>query len=419
MKLAKIFLATFLLFAAFNTFADFNQKLWQYQSKITVDNQSKGGYATLDIPSTVFEKLNSNLSDLRIVNEDGEVPFVAATQNAKNYTSDLPGRVYNLGTKLGISTSFEIDLGQKGLAHSGVTIETPSENFKRGVEVYGSNDTANWQLLNGKGQIFDYTNREGDYINSRYTTISYPEGTWKFLRVVINDSGEIPLNITGAKVTREVKENAKEISYTPAFEVSENSKNKSTDVVLDLGQEGIPHSGGELSTNSEIFSRGVVVYESADKNTWSTIGQGYIFSVDTPKFAGQNLSFNYSESRKRYVKISILNQDDKPINILSVKLSGTVRNIIFKYNNDKHYALFMGNPKAVASQYDFGQLVQYIDTAGLLKADVGPIETNSDYVTPQIPLSESSPYILPTFLVVVVIILFILVARLFMTTKKQ
>ncbi|MDO8493108.1 MAG: DUF3999 family protein [bacterium] len=416
MKNIKIFSFALVALFAVVVHAKFDLNSWEYKSKIEVLSQV-GEYVSLDLPAGVFEKSKPDLGDLRIVNEEGEVPYALGTESEKDFYNVLPTKMFNLGTILGRETSFVVDMGSFGVLHSRVTIETPSENFKRGVEVYASDDQESWDLIAGKGQIFDFTNHNNGYLHARFTTVSYPESTRRYLRVVINDFGEAPINVTGASVTREVKEVAREVSYSPIFEIVENQKDETTDVIADLGSAGIPTSGGELKTSDDIFSRSIVITESADKINWSPVGNGYIFSIDTPKFVGTNLKFSYSESRKRFIKISVLNGDDRPIKFDGVSLSGVVRSVIFRHEQGKNYYLYLANSSALKPQYDIEKFSQYLNTNDLIKVSAGPIEKNESFTPSSRPFTERFPQALTVTLVLIVLLLLGLVVKLFTSSR--
>ena len=427
----NLFVVVFSLLSFQTASADFDIKNWEYKGKIDVKDQVGGDYISFDLPASVFEKLRPGLEDIRVASEDGEmsalspveVPYVLTIESGKSFNTDLPSKMYNLGKVLGRETSFIVDLNNGGALHSQITVETSSENFKRGVKVYGSDDLSvgeagqkGWQLLNDKGQIFDYTNREGRYTNSRFMEISYPESTLRYLKVVIDDTSETPLNITGAKVGRMILENAREISYTPTFLITQNEKDKTTDIVADLGAGGIPSSRGEIETGnqtSEVFGRGIVVSDSDDKSSWQNIARGYIFSVSTSKFTGSNLGFSYPESRKRYLKVSILNRDDGPLQIDGINLFGVVRKVWFKQISGKKYYLYLGNDQAKRPEYDVSSLSQYVNKESLRQATLGEIEKNKKFVAPQKSFIENHPNVLTSVLLLVVLLLFCLVVRLF------
>ncbi|MBI5140118.1 MAG: DUF3999 family protein [Candidatus Vogelbacteria bacterium] len=410
----KLLLAISLLLAT-TASADFNKTNWEFRSEIIPERGQPSGYISFDIPKETFQNLNQNLSDLRIISGDAEVPFVLTAETEKESLSNVPSKIFNISSVQGQSTSFIADVGntvRTEAFHSQITIETSSENFKRDVKIEGSNDQKNWSILNLKGQIFDYTYRENGYVNSRFMSIEYPQATWRYLRVTIFDRGETALKIVGASVENRLKSVAREISYSPTISRDENSNGKSTDLILDVGQSGAPHSRGDITTEAGNFSRAIVISESADRVFWKVLGNGYIFSIATPEFTGGNLKFYYPESRKRYLKISILNRDDQSIEISDVKLYGAVRKVLFSLRPDQKYYMYFGNTKAKAGEYDLSTVSQYLSAVNIGNASINKPEKNLEFTPTLPPLSERSPYILPSFLILVVIILGVILVKL-------
>ena len=418
-NLKYIFLS--LVFFGTTAYADFNLLDWEYRSKIAGGANTEKGFVTLELPSSLFSYLKSDLSDLRVVNQEGEVPYMVAVEKGESSVQSIPSRIFNLSSG-GDTTSFVLDTGSKGELHNSVTIQTSSENFRRIVEIEGSGDQLVWRTLNPRGQIFDYTVRDIKSVAVRDTTVYYPEGAFRYLRVSIFDRGEAPLKISGASVSRQVSLAAREISYTPSVAVSQNADDKTTEVILDLGAKGIPHRKVAIETANENFSRAVQISESGDKNNWRAIGYAYVFSVNTPKFTGSNLEFSYPESNNRYLKLSILNRDDRPIAISGVKITGLVRRILFNFDPSKEYFIYLGNPDAKRPQYDIESISQYVDFNLINQVSASSVEKNSSFkekTLPLPPLSERSPYVLPTVLGIAVAILAFLLLRLLTNLKKN
>ena len=416
MKKITIIFFLFTLFFLRHVLADFSGTAWEFKSAILGSGMNVSDFVVLDLPTELFSHVNPDLSDLRVVNADGEVPYVAAIERESTNTASVPARMYNLSSRAGETTEFILDLGSGGTLHSSVTIETPSENFRRIVEVQGSDDEAIWRTLNLRGQIFDYTVKDIKPVAVRDTTVSYPEAAYRYLLVRIFDQGEKPLTVRGAAVWRSVSVTARELSYAPTLEISENQEDRATEVILDLGVSGVPHRRGRIGTQNSNFSRFVSVYDSNDKKEWRLLRNNYFFVIQTPKFAGSQLDFSYPESNKRYLKLAIANGDDRPIAISGATLFGTVRRILFLYEPGREYHLYFGNKDARRPQYDIEKISQYVDVTTLARVSAGPIEKNSDYVPPEekkLPLAERSPYILPTVLGIIIAMLAFLLVRLF------
>lgn len=409
------------LAVVFSVYADFDQTAWKYRSGITAGSASRDGYVVLELPSELFSNLKPDLSDLRVVNQDGEVPYVAAAEREYETFMRVPARMFNLSSVAGDSTTFIVDVGQPGTFSNSVTIRTSSENFRRLVEIQGSDDQQSWRTLNPKGQIFDYTVRDIKPVAVRDTTVYYPDSTFRYLLVRIFDQGETALKISGAEMARKISVPAREISYEPQMEISQNDKDRSTDVILDLGARGIPHRRGRLATSSANFSRAVAIYASDDKSNWQLLSNAYVFDINAPNFTGANLEFSYPEINRRYLKLSIINRDDRPITVSGVALFGIVRKVLFRYDPSKEYSIYAGNPNAKRPQYDIEKISQYVDAASLDRVSAGPVGENPSFVPvrlPKPPLSERSPYLLPIVLGLVVAVLAFLLLRVVQRTAS-
>lgn len=414
--LLSVLIGTFFTFALV-ALADFDIERWEFRSGVR-GGGGGGDFVVLQLPSEFFSALKSDLSDLRVISEDGEVPYVAAVEGETSSRISVSSRFFDLSSVPGEDTTFIVDIGQSGVFHNSVTIDTSSENFRRAVEIQGSDDRQSWRTLQTRGQIFDFTVRDPRLVNVKVTTVLYPESTVRYLRVIVYDRGDAPLRINNVRVARDVKTEAHESVYAPEFEIVQNDADRTTDLIIDLGADGIPHREALLTTSSTNFSRAVAIYDSDDKENWRLRSHSYIFAIDTQKFRGTNLGFRYPESNKRYLKLSIINQDDRPIIVGGVTLSGVVRSILFGYDPAKEYHVYLGNPQARRPRYDIEKIAQYVEQPSLPRVSAGPVDKNPSFIPIKLPLTERSPYVLPTVLGLVVVVLAFLLLRLVMRIRK-
>lgn len=418
-----ILIAFFIFFMFVSAvFADFDVSKWQYRSRIE-GGPDASEYVLLELPQDFFSHLKSDLSDLRIINEDGEAPYAASIEQENSFFTTLPARMFNLSSVSGDATTFVLDLGTSGTFHNAVSILTASENFRRQVEVMGSNDQASWRTLTRVGQIFDYTVRDDiKPVKVSDTTVVYPEATYRYIMVKIFDKGETPLKISSATVSRQMFIGAREILYDPSLERAENVSTKSTDLILDLGAGGIPHRSAKLEINDSNFSRQVSISDSDDRANWRLLDHNVIYKIETSKFSGSHQQFTYPESNKRYLRIEIHNGDNRPLPVGRVGLSGVVRSILFHYDPGKTYYAYLGNQKTKRPQYDIEKISQYMERAELSRVSGGVIEKNIAFVPtepPKIPLTERNRYVLPVSLGVVVAVLSFLLLRVVSDIKKN
>lgn len=393
---------------------------WQYFKDVNISgNPQKGDLVKITLDQDVFSNAKEDLGDLRVTDDNLiEVPYKliierSAFSQENIYPVVVINNSYNSDGKYNI---FVVDFGQGGFLNSSLNILTSSENFKRTVEISGSNDMNGWNILKNNGYIYDYTDRVGNF-KAQNTKVDYPENAFRYIQVKIFDGGETPLSITGAQVSKIKRSESKETVFSPKYDVVENSLKKITEVVVDLGKKGWPTSNITLASPDENFNREILVYESSDKNNWRRVGESYIFNYNTPKFVGSNLEVGYSETRERYLKIEIFNGDNSPINISGISTKTILRSIAFQYGVNtagNAYKLYYGNSKADFPQYDLEKFFSYLDTGIYFSSSLSAEQINSFYakeVPPEAPLTERIPYLVPGVLVLAIAMMGLMVFK--------
>ena len=89
------------------------------------------------------------------------------------------------------------DLGGRGLPTNRLTIQTQQVNFYREVALEGSGDKPRWSLIERSGVLYSYDTPKfvGDKL-----TLSYPETTFRYLRLTIHNEDNPPLPIDGVEL---------------------------------------------------------------------------------------------------------------------------------------------------------------------------------------------------------------------------
>jgi hypothetical protein len=207
--------------------------------------------------------------------------------------------------------------------------------------------------------------------------------------------------------------------YSENFPVSifNNPAKKTTEIVLDLGKEGAFSDSITLKTNDSNYVRKVIIEtsnSSTTDNSWRYINQGSISSVSTSLFKGSSNTVYYPEQRARYVRLTVVNDDNQPLSISNeVMVTGPIFEIVFDAKTNSDYKIFYGSVSAQRPQYDISQFASYIEVAKLPAVTVGPGVVNSSYVAPKppvVPFTESNKWLLNTVLVLVVIVIAIGIA---------
>ena len=90
-----------------------------------------------------------------------------------------------------------IDLGSPGLPTHRLAIKVNDVNFHRGVTLQASADRETWMTILSRSEIYAYDTPK--FVGSS-SVISYPETTLRYLRLIIHDEDNPPLNIQGVTV---------------------------------------------------------------------------------------------------------------------------------------------------------------------------------------------------------------------------
>lgn len=402
--------------------ADFSLTDWQYKKMLAPS--SDGGTALFGevvFDNQIFSKAKPDLSDVRLIDNAGkEVPYVLVTEAPKSERAGYPVQLLNNGYVEGDYTSFIADLGKEGIIHNSVEIITDSKNFRREASVEGSSDTKTWLTLLSKKSIYDYSVE----FNARDVSLSYSDATYRYLKVKILNSGETPLHVLGAKVYRDVTAAGREVAYTPSsIQQNENPEGRSSVVVMDFGIRGVPASKLTLQTADTNFNREVAIEGSNDSVRWSILNNNsVIFSYTTPQFTGNNLTLVFPETPVRYLRLTIFNKDNTPIHISGAKAYGVLRKLVFAYDPANSYALYYGNAKARAPEYDLQSYLAYYGSSGRRTFTLNGEEPNTEYMPPKMPeqpFSERYPNLLLIVLILAVIVVGALTFRLLKKTREQ
>ena len=403
--------------------AEFSIQSWKFFKDISLpDALPKTSLIEIEPDSEVFAHATPALSDLRIVENDSqpEVPYKLLVERGEQRRESVPVTMRDLGHIPSQETSFILDLNPQGRQHNELEINTQSHNFQRGIVVEGSEDADRWRVLDGSGQIFDFTIAERGFV-SRDTRVTYPSSTVRYLKIRIINRNLPPLEVEGALVffTQEIK--PRQTTYTAdILDRIEDPVENITKLVLDLGSAGFPTNRISLTTSQQNFYRQAKLEGSDDQRAWTLIRRSEnLFNFNTPKFASSQLSVGYPESRYRYFRLTVFNEDDPPLHVTGAEASGFLRKLIFQANPGGVYRLYYGNPDAEAPSYELEYLFPYLITDNLPTAGLGAHTANPVFNLrePTKPFTERYPWLLPTVVALAALVIGVFLTSLFRQIK--
>ncbi|MEI8248884.1 MAG: DUF3999 family protein [Candidatus Taylorbacteria bacterium] len=392
-------------------FAAFTPREWHYTRPIS-NLPTQQSMVTFSFPQDMHWTGNG-FADLRIIDTQGnETPYFLTRSISSGPV--VPVSILNLSSTSDGSTEFIIDTGQSGSVFTGLHINTNSPNFRRQVKIYASESLIpmhdeRWSLVTNDGFMFKFSDPRLSFVSGK-DDVTFPRNASRYFKVVIGSGPEGAVSVSDATIYRDTKISTEQYSREVNAVIYNNADKKTTEVTIDLGAEGIINNSATLWASDSNYNRRVVVDVSntnSATSSWTYVGQGSISRVSTSVFQGASSQITYSEQRSRYMRFSIVNDDNPPLSLTpSVTLLSPVISVIFEARTGSSYTLYYGNPNAQQPQYDIASLSSYIEEGTLPIVNVGLESVNPLYVTPAgpvIPFTESHKILLNILLVLVVL----------------
>ncbi|MBN1693817.1 hypothetical protein JW879_00270 [candidate division WOR-3 bacterium] len=393
--------------------ADFSFSDWEYKKRITISGFD--GVASVKVDAEVYNHSKQDLSDIRVVSDKGEeIPYKIEKLESKKETVCFEPKMYNLSNVPDKYTEFYLDIGEDNQIINKLHIVTPNKNFRRKVEIWGSDNGINWLKIRDDANIFSFYTE--DYRTS-LTEINFPDTKRRYLKIVIWNDKEGPLRIDGCWVYYEKVVEAK-LDEIPFLIVSrdENYEKERTEVLLDVVYKNIPKKELNLEFTSGGYYRSVWVFGSEDAENWRRLNSTVIYMFNKKN---RNNIISLSDSRDRYLKLFIYNQDDPPLKIDNISIKGYQQIIYFPVKKDKKYYLFYGNSGVRRPIYEFERLLPFMESEKVIMADLGKEQVNEDFSRIKEVIKEDEKLLIWPMVAFVVITLGFLIVKSLKSIKEK
>ncbi len=350
---------------------------WRHEQPFAVPAP---GLVKLSLPVATLDAARPALEDLRLYDDTGNempylierpVPEVKVVQNVKSFHVSL-------------TPSNTVIVLETGLARplDDVTLETPAGSFIKPVRVEGSTDLKRWQVLEQGQPIF----RQPDGVNRLH--VSFPAGTWPWLRLTVDDQRTPPIPVTGAHIRVAVTESAP-TEWMPAAITERDENPGETRLALNLGAANLNLTAVQIETAEPLFTRHVTVavpQVAEDAIHEQTIGQGVIYrvAIEGQPAAESLLTPLESQVRSRELLLFIHNQDSPPLPITAVRAERRPVYLVFLARQAGAYHLLTGNSHCAAPGYDLAALNMDLKSVAVAPIRLPPPANNPDYRVPEV-----------------------------------
>ena len=363
----------------------------------------------------VYDSVKPDVSDVRIVaGGSAEVPFLvekAIETRTRVTKKEVRATVDSLREMEGNRLEITVSINEDAPAADVLRIRTSLSNFERRISVFGSTEGEDWEQLVDGALIFDYSR----YFDIENKEINLPKNEHRKFRVLIEDiidekaspfrtvwsqtsHGQEVKSSEGflirsrhfridridlwAEREREAFESERTREYpVQDFNVSRDEEKQQTIVEIDCGAE--PLTEISIDTSTRNFSRHARLEfeeKSQSESRWVHIGSGKLTLINYLDFSKEALAISFPEHRATKYRLAIEDQDNPPLEIVSVTGRGRIYDLVFIGEPDTSYDLYYDSESAQAPKYDIATVLAPIrHTSKSAPASLGPESPNPIY----------------------------------------
>jgi hypothetical protein len=273
-------------------------------------------------------------------------------------------------------------------------------------------------VLLGQDSIFDVTILEKDF-KAQNTIVRYPANTYRYIKIKVI-SGDAPTFKVVGLQSQYFEEflPRKRVLLPLVISQLDDKENKLSEFVLDLEFSGFPANEILFRVQEDNFYREVEIEGSDDKTNWVSINDsGLIYSYGIGDLQRKKSAVFFPETRKRYLRITVLNEDDSPLTYGDMTLLSFEHQVIFEANAKSKYSMFYGNKVSRRPVYDIERTFGLMNEKTFPEASLGEQVANLDY-QPTIPVTERFPWLLPMCIGVAALMVALLVAKTYRRVNK-
>jgi hypothetical protein len=361
---------------------------WKHVQQFEI---SSSGLLKFSLPPATLDAARPALEDLRLFDAAGhEIPF-AIERPLPSAKAVQPAKAFQSSISAG-RTLITLETGMAQPIDS-VTLDSPAPNFIKSVQVEGSPDGRLWRVLAQGRPIFR------QFTGASQMLVSFPPGSWPWLRLSVDDQRSPPVPFTGARVHAAAREPGSSEPVAVTVTQRDESPGESR-LTLDFGAANLDLASIEIESPEPLFIRQValsvpIISDDATIRE-QTLAQGSLYraSVDG-QAANTNLVITVEKQvRSRQAILVLHNQNSPPLPIPSVRVLRRPVYLVFQAPQAGAYRVLTGNSRCDAASYDLTRLGAALKNVPVSPIELSPLAPNPDYhapdVIPEVQLSGTA-----------------------------
>ncbi len=387
---------------------------WRYFKNIQPAGAS-GGLLDVVLDRQALDQARPDQADLRLYNAAGnEIPYALRIRKAEHTSATFDAREYNRGRQ-GDVAEVSYDLGRYGEEHNELEVDTAGQNFRRRVEVEGSNDSSRWSTVVSGGLIFRFSASGGGVDEG---TVKYPVSRYRYVRVRVHPDAQVdgsaPI-IESVTIRRTIRVQG-EVQQFPGIsqgrEPTREAGRPASGYRIDL-RGRVPLQALSVTVAQVPFSRPYRL-EIVDED--SANPRHLISGRLVRRGANQTgeIRINFTEQFVRRLKLTVTDDRNPPLSISSISAHSVARQVIFDADSAGAgpFRLYYGNPKAAAPEYDFAAALPRRLSQKPQRLPLSTQQDNPAYRPDPKPFSERAPWVIYLVLGLASVVLFLILRNL-------
>ncbi|MDR2039415.1 MAG: DUF3999 family protein [Bacteroidales bacterium] len=341
------------------------------------------------LPGDIYSKASSaQLSDIRIFgitagSDTIEAPYLLHRKMDRISQKRTAFKTINTSyNEKGHYFTFEIP-DTEIINHIRLNFKQPDFDWK--IKLEGSKNQQEWFTIVDDYRIVSIKNDLTDY---QFTDIIFPDSRYRYLRLLVksNDKPEL----AGAEMTFNEAINGiyREYPYR-IVNLTNHKEQKQTEIEVDLGTS-VPVSSLTMFIHYPFdFYRPVVLDYSNDSiRTEQGVVYKYRRLLSATLSSVDKGIFRFDNTVLRRIKITIHNQDNRPLDIDSLEIKGNFPELMVRFDQPGRYFLCYGNDHVSKPEYDIERF------SGKIPETMAPASLGDE----QIKETEETTKVQPLFL---------------------
>ena len=330
-------------------------------AKIEIDGENQ--YKAIRLTPQIYNESNSDLSDLLIKNSSGEnVPYFInvgikyMTTSKERYSMEL---INSYLKEDSFYFDYKLANEQKNdIVSTAIEFTTKNTNYAKEVDVYGSYDNVNWDFIQ-KDTIYSIDDK------SKLVIEFFDSQKFTYYRLKLaNNLEQISFDTVNLVYSIETSEETYFIeSLEPEFSIESGDK-RTNIVIKDL--KNLRLCDVTIYTDS-MFKRNIRTSHGINKEIFN-------LSLNGTSYSDTTIPLAWNISRDETYIITIMDADDKPIQVDSIVVRYYADELVFNGNSDEVYTLEFGEDSTkTAPVYDIERYKNEILQGTIDRAVIGEI----------------------------------------------